>query len=143
MRRYTIIVATRPSPAPDALLPGHEFLMLRNAKRAGRLELPGGTVEPGEEPLAGARREFTEETGHDWILPELVQRRTGPLGEGYVYLCGVGGRVGEPEATTQGIEYFTRLPPRDQLSFPDDPYEDLFAAARAAHATRPGRAARP
>jgi ADP-ribose pyrophosphatase len=35
----------------------------REAVRAELLELPAGTLEPGEEPLACARRELEEETG--------------------------------------------------------------------------------
>jgi ADP-ribose pyrophosphatase YjhB (NUDIX family) len=143
MRRYTIVLATRASPAPDALLPGHDFLMIRNAKRGDKYELPGGTVEPGEDPEAGARRELIEETGHDWLAPQLIQRRQGPLGEGYVFLCGIGAEVGKPEPTTSGLAFVATLPARDQLSFPDDPYEELFAAARAHHAKRPTASARP
>jgi ADP-ribose pyrophosphatase len=36
---------------------------LREATRKKLLELPAGTLEPGEEPLATARRELEEETG--------------------------------------------------------------------------------
>jgi ADP-ribose pyrophosphatase len=36
---------------------------LREAVRSELLELPAGTLEPGEEPLAAARRELEEETG--------------------------------------------------------------------------------
>jgi ADP-ribose diphosphatase len=36
---------------------------LREATRKHLLELPAGTLEPGEEPLASAKRELTEETG--------------------------------------------------------------------------------
>lgn len=36
---------------------------LREATRARLLELPAGTAEPGEEPLATARRELQEECG--------------------------------------------------------------------------------
>ncbi len=36
---------------------------LREAARAHLVELPAGTIDPGEEPLATARRELAEETG--------------------------------------------------------------------------------
>lgn len=36
---------------------------LREAARAHLVELPAGTIDPGEEPLATARRELEEETG--------------------------------------------------------------------------------
>ena len=43
---------------------------LREAVRKPLLELPAGTLEPGEEPFAAARRELAEETGltgGEWI----------------------------------------------------------------------------
>jgi len=44
---------------------GHVALVrqLREATRRELLELPAGTLEPGEDPLATARRELAEETG--------------------------------------------------------------------------------
>lgn len=49
--------------------PGPEFLLAHMGgpywarKDAGAWTIPKGVVEPGEEPLAAARREFFEETG--------------------------------------------------------------------------------
>lgn len=50
---------------------GHLVLVEQYRHGIGRLslELPAGVIEPGEEPLAGARRELVEETGYvaeDW-----------------------------------------------------------------------------
>ena len=51
---------------------GAAFLLTRRAARlrahAGQWALPGGRVDTGEEPLAAARRELTEELG--MILPD-------------------------------------------------------------------------
>jgi predicted NUDIX family NTP pyrophosphohydrolase len=48
-------------------------------KDAGAWTIPKGVIEPGEEPLAAACREFTEETGHVSAGPyhplgEIVQK---------------------------------------------------------------------
>lgn len=37
-----------------------------------RLEIPGGVIEPGEEPAAAAARELREETGYAGEPPELL-----------------------------------------------------------------------
>ncbi len=58
------------------LTPEGEVVLIRQF-RAGiedvALEIPGGMIEPGEEPAAAAARELTEETGY---VPEALQ----PLG---------------------------------------------------------------
>jgi len=135
---YTIVVALRPvPPTPRDLVPGHQFLLVQNLKRKGRWELPGGRTLPGEAPAACAEREFLEETGHVLLEPVLVQQRTSPFGQGFVFVGRPGPRTGAPDpAEIQSVSYGRLMPPRDRLSFPDDPYEELFAAVRAHVAAR-------
>ena len=128
---YTIVLALRAAPnVADAAVPGHEFLMIRTGKRGGLWELPGGRGEPGEGALACARREFREETGYEWEAARLIQRRRTPIGEGHVFRCELGNRLAAPEPDVKDVRFVPRLPPPDQLGFPDDPYDGLFAAAR-------------
>ena len=54
------------------------------------LEVPGGVIDPGEEPIAAARRELKEETGYDAESFELVS-------------------VVEPNPALQGNRCFTFL----------------------------------
>lgn len=139
--RYTIIVALRPSVETGAVVPGHEFLMVENRKRGNRWELPGGHMIGREGAAACAAREFIEETGHELDGARLVQRRSSTFGEGYVFLGRAGRRVGAPvEAEIGRIAYFPRLPALKELSFPDDPYPELFDAVRLA-LSREARAA--
>lgn len=64
MERDTVVhpgaVAIAPMDARGRLLLIRQF---RPAANAWLLEIPAGTLEPGEKPLACARRELIEETG--------------------------------------------------------------------------------
>jgi ADP-ribose pyrophosphatase len=62
----------------------------RHAWRGTAWEVPAGTLEPGEEPLAGAQRELVEEAGliaEEWT-PLGVTRGTGLItGRQHLYLA--------------------------------------------------------
>lgn len=55
---------------------GNDEVVLIRQFRAGvgavRLEIPGGVIEPGEDPAEAAVRELREETGYAGDLPELI-----------------------------------------------------------------------
>jgi 8-oxo-dGTP diphosphatase len=72
--RYTVVPRTL-----SFLLQGDDVLLLRGAAQkrlwSGQLNGVGGHLEPGEDLLAGARREIYEETGlevHDLTLRAIV-----------------------------------------------------------------------
>jgi len=58
-----------------AITPQREVLFVRQFRAgSGRdsLEVPGGLVDPNEDPLAAAARELLEETGYEGDSPELI-----------------------------------------------------------------------
>mgnify|MGYP003675133842 CR=1 FL=1 len=66
--------------APDwavvaPITPGGELILVNQFRFGSQelsLELPGGVVEPGEEPAAAAARELAEETGYVGAAPVLL-----------------------------------------------------------------------
>ncbi len=57
------------------LLPGNRVVLIRQWRHAvgeELLEIPAGTLEPGEDPLACAHRELAEETGYEASLLEPI-----------------------------------------------------------------------
>lgn len=71
-----------------------ELVMVREYKHGlGRISLnaPAGMLDPGEDPLAGAKRELREETGYtsnDWhLLGEFVTDGNRHCGKGYVFMA--------------------------------------------------------
>jgi 8-oxo-dGTP pyrophosphatase MutT (NUDIX family) len=74
--KQTIIHALSPKTlvAGLAVIPdGDGRVLMVRARYSGRWILPGGTLHPGEGPLAGTRRECREELG----LPVTVEHLTG------------------------------------------------------------------
>lgn len=122
------------------------FVMARHRDRGW--ELPGGRVEPGEGPIAAARREWTEETGLPLAAIEPLVRHARPTGDiGHVFL----GAVEDDRATAdevaahvipspedeekiQAVRFVDRIDDVAPLAFPDDPYAAVAEAiiARAA-----------
>ena len=100
------------------------FLMVRHVRRAW--EMPGGKLEQGEDPEAGAVREFREETGYDIYSLKVLEREEG----GIVYL----GIVGEKLSSTPNVEEIAEVRLFDELpadlSFPLVEYQRMLAAAR-------------
>jgi ADP-ribose pyrophosphatase len=88
-----------------ALTPDGRVVVERNYKHGPRracLNLPAGYVEPGEEPLAAARRELLEETGYmaeEWLaLGGFTNDGNRGCGMGHLFLARRAQKVTEPDA---------------------------------------------
>jgi 8-oxo-dGTP diphosphatase len=101
-----------------------EFLMVRHARRAW--EMPGGKVEPCEQPEAAASREFREETGYEVTGLRIIEHEPG----GLVYRGELGRELTEKPDKREiaAVAMFRCLP--DDLSFPLVEYERMLDAAR-------------
>lgn len=88
-----------------AMTAAGEFLVFRQNKYAVdgvSLAPVGGYLEPGEDPLAAARRELLEETGYEageWIdLGHYIVGGNRGIATGYLYLARDAVRVADPDA---------------------------------------------
>lgn len=73
-RSYFYLESPVDAVATVGLTAGGEILLTRQYRHpVGRViyDLPAGRLEPGEDPLEGARREFEEETGY---YPQHIER---------------------------------------------------------------------
>jgi 8-oxo-dGTP pyrophosphatase MutT (NUDIX family) len=102
------------------------FVLARHQDRGW--ELPGGTVEEGEAPLATARREFHEEIGRRLDDAHLVQTWPTPEGTCHVASGRLGDRLGEGEAAIREWRLVRSLDEVEPLAWPDDPYEEIERA---------------
>ena len=87
--------------AVGILLKGSRVFIARRregAHLAGTWEFPGGTIRPGEEPVAALRRELEEEVGIRFQKATLIHRKrhayTGREVDLHFFLCT--GVAGEP-----------------------------------------------
>jgi 8-oxo-dGTP pyrophosphatase MutT (NUDIX family) len=94
------------------------------------LEIPGGMCDPGEEPLASARREMREESGHDsddivplgWVHPNPAIQNN----RCHTFLARDARRIGDPEP--DGNEEF------ELEMVPLEEVPDRIAAGEITHA---------
>jgi 8-oxo-dGTP pyrophosphatase MutT (NUDIX family) len=120
----------------SAVVVGPAGVMLHRHKRLGIWIQPGGHIEPGEDPAAGARREVREETGldaaHYALEPHLVHVDVHPAPRGHRhldlrYLLWAEGNPAPPEGESQDVRW---LAWPDAAAAADGGLAGLFAALR-------------
>ena len=85
----------------------------REAARRSLLELPAGTIEEGEEPLATAKRELTEETGLEaatWRAGPVVFASPGYSRERFHFFLASGLEPAATQSPTEEAVSVERLP---------------------------------
>jgi len=110
-----------------AITPEDEVLFVRQFRAASArdsLEIPGGLVDPGEDPMEAGPRELLEETGYAgdppelvgvlWSNPALVTSRTTTI------VVRNARRVAEPKLDSTEELTLERVPARDVLGLIQD-----------------------
>jgi len=104
--------------------------------RLGEWDLPGGFLDENEDPVAGLRREFLEETGLAVEPLELLRVDVEPYGDRFVFsVTWIVAGEGEPAAADDVAELRWFAPPElPPMAFPGQ--EHVLAAwlARREHA---------
>ena len=101
-----------------------QILLIRKKRGlgAGKINGPGGRIEPGESSLDAAVRETREELGIEPLSPELRGELHFQFVEGYSLHCSVfvsGNFLGEPIETSEAVPLWT---PLNAI-----PYEEMWA----------------
>ena len=101
-----------------------EILLIRKKRGlgAGKINGPGGRIEPGETPRDAAVREAREELGIEALSPELRGELHFQFVDGYSLHCSVfvsPDLVGEPVETPEAVPLWT---PLNAI-----PYEEMWA----------------
>ena len=123
-----LVLYDNPAPTASALvLHDGRLLLTRRARDpyAGMWDVPGGFVEPLEDPADAVRRELLEETGLELELGGLFGIYCDVYGEGGVatlnlfYLARVTGGIERPADDVSEIGWFSAsaLPAPDQIAF--------------------------
>ena len=134
-----ILVYRRRGPRPEFLL-GHPGGPLWANKDLGAWMVPKGLVEPGEEPLAAAAREFKEETG---MPAPTLTKALAPLRQagGKQVLCWVAEGDLDLEAFSSG-NFEMEWPPRSgkRARFPELDRVAYFDGSEALRRILPSQA---
>lgn len=91
-----------------------EILLIRKKRGlgAGKINGPGGRLEPDETPVASAIREVQEELGVTPVEPEQIGELHFQFLDGYklhVFVFAARGCIGEPVETGEALPIWTRL----------------------------------
>jgi hypothetical protein len=79
-----------------------DILLVETAQRPGKLSFPGGWLEDGESPFAGAVRESMEETGIA-LIARSEPVHVGPSDDGVIVACFLGYGIGKAVAGDDAI----------------------------------------
>ena len=102
-------------PATLVFLREAERVLLIRKKRglgAGKINAPGGRIDPGESPLACARREVEEELRITPTGLRLAGENRFQFVDGYslhVFVYTASGRIGEPRETAEAAPLWTPI----------------------------------
>lgn len=115
------------------------LLLARRAHepRRGHWDLPGGFLDEGEDPLAGLRREFREETGLDVVPRELFRIDIEPYAGRFVFsVTWIVTGEGEPVAAddVDELRWFAPGELPGEMAFPGQSSVLAAWAARHEHA---------